>query len=1611
MMPVEKLTRHFAVIFMLMIFATGVHGQLKADFTADKFTGCAPIIVNFTDLSTGSPDSWSWDFGNGTPVAILQNPGTTYLKGGVYNVTLTVKRTSTGETSKITKPVTILSPPYVDFVANDSSGCFPLGLKFTDRTIAQGGKITSWTWDFGDGTVVNDQNPTHTYTLTGKFNVLLKVSQDNGCPGSLTKTAYIDVAQGVNADFYTLPPAGCKPPFTIQFKNISTGPGNLIYSWDFGNGQTSNQKEDIAIYPSGGAFPVKLKVTSDKGCSATVNRSINMPTSTIKSSFTAPDTVCLGQNVNFDNTSQPDPDSSFWSFGDGTTSQLLIPVNKSFGSTGTFQVTLINKFGACLDSFSKTIVVPAPPVINFTSTGQVSCKVPYTVTLKDATPNAIAWNWQATNGINSIINANGISPTMTFTELGNYAVYLYVVDKLGCTSSTTYPDFIKIAAPKIELKNYPDSGCAPFTTIPDLKVNAIDGVKSYTWDWGDQTTTTGNPASHSYPNTGTYNTNVRIITNSGCDTLISPGPVKVGTLPVKSDFTSSTQNSCAGTDIVFTDITADPSKITGWQWAFGDGFYSNERNPKYAYSDTGTFTVTLKVFANGCGSIERKENFIKNYGTVARFNFTVDCQNRNTVVFQDSSINATKLVWDFKDGSPTYTGANPPPHSFPEYKDYFVELTATNNSCAFTTNRRVRVVNERSDFLITPNPLCKGVAAGFFPQNSLDSNIVSYEWDFGSGNYVLGERTAQSAFINSGLFNTRLRITDVNGCVDTSSKPLGVGGPKASFGSFNPTGCKGIVVDFNDNSQTDGANPIITRIWDFGDGTGAQIINTPPFQHQYLKPGSFSVKLKIIDAGGCADSLNIGGLVVISEPKAQFNTTDTLTCPGGRAVQFDNQTGGTVNNFTWTFGDGTTSNLRNPLHFYNNVGVFDIKLKIRDRYGCEDSLIKYKLVKVDTPYAAFTMSDSVGNCPPLKVDFKFTGRYQQSLRWEFGDNNVSDLINAEHFYTRAKIYTPKLIVTSPGGCTSTAEKTISIFGPDGNILFSPPGGCEPLTVQFSATTLRDVDYIAWDFGDGLIKTKDSIQVHSYMTNGIYYPVISLISDKLDCSVAFKLDSIKVIKLFPKIAADKLTICKEGVIQFHDSTTSVGIINGWQWDFGDGSTSDQKDPSHYYSSAGLYTVKLIVATEFGCTDSITLPDPIRVVAPPTIDINASLDSVCQNALISFKGIETIKDTSNLSWDWNLGNGQFSSLQEPPAQQYGTPGTPTIQLVATNSSGCKDTTQKTITIMSLPPTKAPQDTFICKGQAIQLVATGADRYQWQPPGNNLSCLTCADPVADPPTNSLYIVAGFTTFGCMQKDSINLTVIQPSTVKAPEDDSLCFAQALKLIATGTEVYQWSPSTGLSDPNIPNPQARPSTTTTYVVTGSDSKNCFTSKDSVLIKVFPYPKLFIGSDTTISVGASLPILASVSSDVLGIKWDPASTLSCSDCYYTVAKPPTSTTYKVTVINDGGCETTDEITVNVICNNSNIYMPNTFSPNGDGMNDLYYPRGHGIQNIRSLRIFSRWGQMLYSRQNFNANDESAAWDGRFKSQDLTPDVYVYIMELICENGSVITTKGDITLIR
>ncbi|MEO8821900.1 MAG: gliding motility-associated C-terminal domain-containing protein, partial [Ginsengibacter sp.] len=227
----------------------------------------------------------------------------------------------------------------------------------------------------------------------------------------------------------------------------------------------------------------------------------------------------------------------------------------------------------------------------------------------------------------------------------------------------------------------------------------------------------------------------------------------------------------------------------------------------------------------------------------------------------------------------------------------------------------------------------------------------------------------------------------------------------------------------------------------------------------------------------------------------------------------------------------------------------------------------------------------------------------------------------------------------------------------------------------------------------------------------------------------------------------------------------------------------------------------------------------------------------------------------------------------------------------------------------------------------------------------------------------------------------------------------------------YTWSPATGLDNPLSSSPTASPVSSTNYQVIGSDSKGCFKDTSYVPVKVYPIPEADAGPDQNINVGRQVKIVPKISQDVTSVEWTPSIGIVSRDYPSITVNPTQSLEYTLRVKNDGGCTAEDKVSVYVLCDNANIFVPNTFSPNGDGVNDIFYPRGNGVFKILNLQIFSRWGEVVFDKSNFNPNDATSGWDGTFKGKPLPPDVFVYILKVVCDNNSTLVFKGNIALMR
>ena len=1642
---------HWFTVFFMLCFLSESKAQLSASFSFSMQSSCLKagegVIVKFTNETTGGNYVSDWNFGDGTS-SKASNPIKVYTDPGVYYVNLTTKNAA-NDVSAFTKQIIIYPIPNIVFSTDVNKGCSPLKVNLTDKSLPGEikdlttgkiyfDKIASWAWDFGDGNKANTLAPTvgHTYTLPGNRKVTLSLITEYGCKVSSESAGdFIQVIDNAIADFYIPSANSCKFPLTVQASNFSaTG---LTYKWDVtGTGEAvisnSTDFSPFITFLQSGSYRITLTVTNQAGCADVLNYDYVLPPSQIVNIFSAPDSACDKSTVNFINQSNPEPISQSW-YINGVKQASTRDLSYQFPSTGSYLVKLESQFGTCNTSFEKSIRIDPLPVADFIEDQVASCDFPLDV----------KFNNKSTGNITKLIWNFGDGATQTellpfsdtvkhkYIGAGVFGVSLTAVTDRGCSFTRTKNSLISIQPPVILKSNLPDSGCAPLTVRPNIRFNIDALITSWKWAVKDKngkiifSSILKDPGNIVLTDSGKYDVTVDIVSSSGCNKSYT-WLVKVGEIPKDFDFSATPVDACASAPFRFKYLGPD---VTGFKWKFSTGDSADQTEFSKSFIAIGKVDVKLTVFHNGCAKTLEKTKFINVRGVVTQFSVIGDCQNPLDKVVTENSIgNVASWDWNFGDGDTrNYTVKKDTlQHRYAKSGKYTVTLKVSGDGCTYIDSTVVYATNESGiNFESVKRPVC--ISDTFLVLNSLSENskmIRAYDWDYGCG--FTGETSTASPKINiadlckypenakRGLYTMQLRVVDQNGCVYNSPrKDILVAGPVANYVSLSATsGCENLPVSFQDRSTGDGVNKLTSRLWDFGDGAPVENILSGPVQHIFAKPGSYNVKLTIVDSLGC-NAVAIKTVVKVTQSGVDFYPLQIASCLN-KIVQLQVVSPTKYVSFKWDLGDGKASFIPNPRVSYTQTGKKDISLTVIDGFGCESTIKKAQLVTIDMPSADISVLEDSSTCPPFPAQFMFVGKFAESYEWDFGDGSSSSNPSPVHVYTKPGTYLAKLRVISPGGCESTGGPIIiHVEGPTGTVDY-PNVACEPYDMVFDVKS-KNAKFVTIDYGDGYLAEDISFGTgqfkYQYGDTGMYTPNI-FISNGVGCTLLLPQgEPIKAVSILPVFKGDVLFYCDKGGVNFTDLSLSNDQLTGWSWDFGDLDSGRGNRPYHFYGSPGLYNVKLTVSSSLGCVDTLTRLAYVDIQARPDIAIDISKFPVCEEELIQLTGVEVRPNNSPIvSWFWDFTNGNSAAVKIPEKQLFRKSGIYPVRIHATNQKGCSDTLVQNLLVYPIPLLDAGSDSILCLGTPIQLKPQGAATYEWFS-GPTLSCTNCEQPFINPVSDAVYFVKGTSAVGCSAIDSINIKVIQPSTVVAPADTIVCYGDAIRLEAKGSLLYSWTPANGLSRTDIAGPTVKPTQTTTYTVTGKDAYNCFVTTDDVVVTVVPLPTVNAGRDTTIMAGYPLQLKPVYSPDVSRVQWVPSLFLNCSDCKTPVTTPSYSATYTLFAYTPEGCMSKDVVNVFVTCTGDNLFIPNTFSPNGDGINEVFYPRGRGIEKIRSMKIFSRWGQLIYLKENFLANDQNAAWDGKRQGQYVTPDVYVYMIDLVCENGNIITLKGDVTLIR
>jgi len=415
------------------------------------------------------------------------------------------------------------------------------------------------------------------------------------------------------------------------------------------------------------------------------------------------------------------------------------------------------------------------------------------------------------------------------------------------------------------------------------------------------------------------------------------------------------------------------------------------------------------------------------------------------------------------------------------------------------------------------------------------------------------------------------------------------------------------------------------------------------------------------------------------------------------------------------------------------------------------------------------------------------------------------------------------------------------------------------------------------------ETTQSIEVPNPTIGATYTCTVTTFSNQGNCSLS--LDA-QVVPTSISAGYTASPDCINVPIQFTDTSvisTGSGTISSWEWAFGDGQTSTLQNPTHAYTTAGTYTVRLIAFSSIGCSD--TTEKVINVYDIPDVDFDFT--NACINASVQFTNQST--DVFAMTYDWSFGDGSANSTLEDPAHTYTTDGPFTVELSVENIHGCTNSMQQTITIYPLPVIDAGIDMSVCPNTSVTLNGSGGSTYTWDNGGvNNVAFV--------PTTTATYTVTGTDVNGCKNTDAMTLTVFAPPVVNAGPDQEVCEGTAVIYTGSGVVSYVWSD--GITDGQAFTPAVG---NYTYTVTGTDANGCIDTDAADLI-VNANPIVSAGADQLICVGAQTAVSGSGASTYA---WDNGVVNNITFI------PPVSAIYTVTGTDLNGCTGTDQMAINI----------------------------------------------------------------------------------------------------
>lgn len=995
---------------------------------------------------------------------------------------------------------------------------------------------------------------------------------------------------------------------------------------------------DASVYitgPNGKKLPIRLPVYAWKHANRRPVPGIN----TLVLHDCAAVVFDGGKTTDKDNDSL----SYYWDFGDGQTAEG-IRVSHAYKTGGVYTagLTVTDHSGQVSNSarITEQIRVNLPPVAK---AGDNMVAAPgETVSFDgskshdpDGTITKYIWNFGDAPAPGSSPIASGSRVTHRFLKPGLYKVRLQVTDDSGtpCQSAEDTLEVFVNAAPRIEIgKNLSGS---PRQAIEFDGSNCFDSdgeIFLYSWDFGDGNKREGRIVRHAYEKPGTYNVVLTIKDDSGARNNSAQDSLKVfiNDRPVARAGDYRKISAAQAIKLDGTQSYDPDGSIELFEWDLGDGTKKQGRVIDHSYAKPGKYTVQL----------------------------TVRDDSRTT-----SDLNKDSMQIDV---------------NFPPVARAGEDVTVTQSTVAFD-------------------------GSGSSDQ---DDGILSYAWDFGDGGKSSAAKPVHT-YAKPGTYTVSLTVTDRSRTttgkhtdqltVIVNEKPVAHAGKDI----LTAPG-QAVVLDGSGSADRDGH--IAGYKWDLGDGTEG-IGKT--FSHRYKNPGVYTVSLTVTDNTGHPEAAGFDQAVVTVNAPPVAAAGHTVSAAPGQAVTLDGSRSydpdGFIKNYRWTFSDGKTSDKKKTVRAFDKPGIYTAVLTVTDNSAAANSTASDKIyIKINHRPQAVAPKD-VFTCDPTVV---FDGSQSADAdgdflhyTWDFSDGTPPAAgKTVVHTFKKGGTY-PVTLTADDGSGLANARHTVSMKVTVNHPPVANPGKnktvCAGKPVIFDGGQSSDPDLgllkYHWDFGDKTT-ARGVNPVKTFKQKGVYHVVLTVKDDSgLPCAASTGSLTVTVIDSPIARAGEDQSACVSGTVQFDGSQSydADGVVNRFEWDFGDGTTGGGAAPTHIYSAPGTYRVLLTITGDQrgGCENTDTDEVTVTVVKAPVAVIDAG-DIVPAGAAVTFDGSKSTSTGSPIdSWQWDFGDGQTASGKTVTHsfQKHGKyPVTLTVQ--TGSQAQCAEASVKQFIIVNSPPRAA-------------------------------------------------------------------------------------------------------------------------------------------------------------------------------------------------------------------------------------------------------------------------------------------------------------------------------------